>query len=131
MGVYTLLSCNPAAVNYDEATMAQVERIQKEVVTLDPNSIQRTHVVTDVSWNSQTTVTHVQIAESSLLVGGREDLSSLGKEYAVDDVIYQAKIQVSGFDLCTVFAEAVISVFNFFGFSVLWSKVLLLRDHMV
>lgn len=37
----------------------------------------------------------VQIAESTPLVGEREDLSSLAKEYAEDDEIYQEKIQVS------------------------------------
>ena len=36
----------------------------------------------------------VQVAESAPLVGEREDLSSLEKEYTVDDAIYQAKIQV-------------------------------------
>ena len=36
----------------------------------------------------------LQIVESAPLVGEREDLSSLEKEYAQDDVIYQAKIQV-------------------------------------
>jgi ubiquitin thioesterase protein OTUB1 len=51
------------ALNYDEATMAQVERIQKE------------------------------IAESAPLVGEREDLTCLEAEYAKEDSIYQAKIQ--------------------------------------
>ena len=37
----------------------------------------------------------MQIAESAPLVGEREDLSSLAKEYAEDDTIYQSKIQVS------------------------------------
>ena len=37
----------------------------------------------------------VQIAETTPLVGEREDLSSLAKEYAEDDAIYQSKIQVS------------------------------------
>ena len=48
---------------------------------------------------SDTIVVHVvywvQIAESTPLVGEREDLSSLAKEYAEDDEIYQGKIQVS------------------------------------
>lgn len=35
-----------------------------------------------------------QVAESSALVGELEDLSALEKEYASDDLIYQAKIQV-------------------------------------
>lgn len=51
------------AVNYDEATVAQVERIQKE------------------------------IAESAPLVGEREYLSCLETEYARDDAVYQAKIR--------------------------------------
>lgn len=37
----------------------------------------------------------MQIAQSAPLVGEREDLSSLAKEYAEDDTIYQSKIQVS------------------------------------
>ena len=37
----------------------------------------------------------MQVAESAPLVGEREDLSSLVKEYAENDVVYQAKIQVS------------------------------------
>ena len=40
--------------------------------------------------------TCVKIAESTLLVGEKEDLSSLEKEYSEDDAIYQAKIEVSG-----------------------------------
>ena len=35
-----------------------------------------------------------QIAESSELVGGVEDLQSLSKEYSADDNVYQAKIKV-------------------------------------
>lgn len=37
----------------------------------------------------------VQIAESSELVGEVEDFTSLEREYAEDDLIYQAKIKVS------------------------------------
>lgn len=37
----------------------------------------------------------LQIAESSELVGEVEDLASLEKEYARDDLIYQEKIRVS------------------------------------
>lgn len=36
-----------------------------------------------------------QIAQTSELVGELEDLSSLQSEYATDDHIYQAKIQVT------------------------------------
>ena len=36
-----------------------------------------------------------QIAQSSELVGELEDISSLETEYASDDHVYQAKIQVS------------------------------------
>lgn len=37
----------------------------------------------------------MQIAESSELVGEVEDFTSLEREYAEDDLIYQAKIKVS------------------------------------
>ena len=37
----------------------------------------------------------LQIAESSELVGDVEDIASLEKEYARDDLIYQEKIKVS------------------------------------
>lgn len=67
--------------------MAQVERIQKEV--------RRT--MRHMLWTP--CVAHVvycvQIAESAPLVGEREDLSSLEKEYAEDDDIYLGKIRVS------------------------------------
>ena len=37
----------------------------------------------------------MQIAESSELVGEVEDFTSLEREYAEDDLVYQAKIKVS------------------------------------
>ena len=37
----------------------------------------------------------MQIAQSSELVGEVEDFTSLEREYAEDDLIYQAKIKVS------------------------------------
>lgn len=67
--------------------MAQVERIQKEVYTYVHSNTTSSSVVHVVYC--------VQIAESTPLVGEREDLSSLVKEYAEDDEIYQGKIQVS------------------------------------
>lgn len=45
-------------------------------------------------WWPRSDVT-LQIAESSELVGEVEDLASLEKEYARDDLIYQEKIRVS------------------------------------
>lgn len=52
--------------------------------------------VLDITCSSIVHVVYcVQIAESTPLVGEREDLSSLTKEYAEDDEIYQGKIKVS------------------------------------
>ena len=64
-----------------------MEKIQKEVLL--PNS---PSVYGKLShWHSPP----VQIAESSELVGEVEDFTSLEREYAEDDLVYQAKIKVS------------------------------------
>lgn len=70
--------------------MAQVERIQKEVYTCNVFSY-----IHPLYWKLHFQYICMQIAQSAPLVGEREDLSSLAKEYAEDDTIYQSKIQVS------------------------------------
>ena len=64
-----------------------MEKIQKEVLLPNSPSVYGNLP----NWHSPP----VQIAESSELVGEVEDFTSLEREYAEDDLVYQAKIKVS------------------------------------
>lgn len=71
------------AARQDEATVRQLDKIQKEV-----SIVQWQHTLLDLS------VFDEQIAESSELVGDVEDVHCLASEYSSDDNVYQAKIKV-------------------------------------
>lgn len=73
-------------MNYDEATLAQVEMIQKEVSLL-----LLIYMLFPYSYYGSICF---QIQETSEYVSDKADLLSLANEYPEDDTIYQAKIKV-------------------------------------
>lgn len=76
-------------MNYDEATLAQVEKIQKEVSVLASFEL----------WlhEFKKSTIYVQMEEVSEYISKKEAVSCLTKEYLTDDAIYQTKIKVCSY----------------------------------
>lgn len=69
------------AAKIDEATLAQIDKIQKEVSEC-PHNLAKIYII------------NIQIAETSDLIGELQDVDVLTEQYSHDDEIYQAKIMV-------------------------------------